>query len=254
MRVHSGAPWRLNRRRGFKALLAAATLVLTSQGSIFAQVPCANRHLFVLRPNVYSGRGQATTVWIVDFVPDETCPHVAGPLGNTNRHHTAHVRRALAGNGWAEVGYVRGLDDAGTEHTWVFVEGHHYPSGQYLGPTFYGAAAVNLWARFKVEADQATGRWFYAWDRGLTGVYAPLGPAEGMDTGFIAGIPMGETAFLGAVDGTDTHDNLWYRTSSFVWTAWLDQGLYLDEIGSSHWHQDSGRKYRVHPPDDQHPN
>lgn len=252
--MRKGAP--SQRYARFVSLLrlagGAAILSLLAPAVSAASSHCSNRHLFVYRPNVASGRGQATTVWVADFNPDLSCPFQANPSANTNRHHTAHVR-AFLGNptGVAEVGYLRGLDLGGTEHTWVFWGVENSVTGQISGQ-FIGTAAVSQWARFKVQINPTTGRWLFAWDRGLSNIYAPVGPTDGFAAGFTAGVPMGETAFAGGVDSTDTHDNLWYESSGYVWSAWTSQCKEIDEINTSHWHVLTGKSYRVHGPDSQH--
>ena len=232
---------------------AAVASVLLPPTTATAAAPCPIQdHLFVNRPNVASGRGQATTVWIVDFTPDPNC-QVFPVLGsNTERHSTAHVRRLIwAFDGWAEIGYWRGLDGAGTEHTWIFWEVQDFNTGQRFFELI-GAAAVNLWARFLVEIEPGSSKWEFKWDRGLTGTYDPIGPDDGVAAGFIAGVPMGETTRQGAVDATDTHKNLYYQTSTFSWVPWTNQAKEVDQINGYHWHKVAGAEYRVHTPDLQH--
>lgn len=232
------------RPRRWAVTVAVLVLIVPSVG--VASSHCGLRHLFVYNPIIPNARGQATTVWIVDFNPDFTCPFTS------NRHHTAHVREVVWGIlGWAEVGYWRGLDGANTEHTWVFWEVKNYVTGQVTN-AFFGTAAVNLWARFKVEINPSNGFWRFWWDRGLSGTYARIGPSGGVDAGFVAGSPMGETAFLGSVDSTDTHDNLWYQSLAYAWNPWANQAKEIDEIQTSHWHLLSPKSYRVHAPNEQH--
>lgn len=198
------------------------------------------------RPNVLSGRGQATTTKVRNITPDPNCGLAS------NQHGTAHMRDRLFGAGIAEIGWFRGLGDDGNEHSWVFYNVRS-PDGLYDPPAVMSAfGAVDIWARFKIYVVNGTNNWIGCWERELNPPCAERTPPGGAFAGFSRGVPMGETTRLGSISAYDHHTNLWYQASTGTWYRWTSQVKEIDENDSYHWHRITGSEYEIHQPDAQH--
>jgi hypothetical protein len=212
----------------------ASTLLdrLHSRGVRSCCEDCDAEEALFARDSATSADGVWSEVDVVDRDLSYACP------GDSEGHSTAHAR-STSFDKWAEAGWHEQCSYNCDIHLfnffWEVGYGDVIVCDLGCGPDF----ACCPWVGLKVVSVEGNSRWKFWVDYGADGGWSQIGPANGADATFFAGIPMAETGRRGGVGtgASDDHRGLKRKLcSSCGYSYWTSQTLYRDTI--SNWHRE----------------